>query len=93
LSELLYVFSYDISNDRARRRTARVLSRRAARVLESVFEARLTPAAAERLAARALREIGGHGHLRVYAVGASTQRRCLAFGGPPPQGPEGYWLL
>lgn len=92
-AEMLTVFSYDVSEDRRRRKIADVLEDAAVRVQQSVFEARLDQAAAERLAAHAARELGPGDSLRVYAVGAHGRARSLAYGGAPLPEAQEFWLL
>jgi CRISPR-associated protein Cas2 len=93
MAEFLYVFTYDVSDNRVRRRAAKLLTRQTVRVLESVYEGRMSPWRAEKLAGRVIEAIGNHGALRVYAVGDSTHRRCLVAGGPPMDGGADVYLL
>lgn len=93
MSDFLYVFTYDISDNRVRRRAAKLLEANTVRVLESVFEGRLSRYRAERLAGAVTAAIGNHGALRVYAIGQSTHRRCMVTGGPPMDAGEDTYLL
>jgi CRISPR-associated endonuclease Cas2 len=93
MAEFLYVYTYDISDAKVRRRAAKLLTKRSVRVLESVYEARLSPYKAQKLAGAVSQAIGNRGALRVYCIGQSTHRHCQAFGGPLIQGAEGYYLL
>ena len=56
--EMLMVFSYDVSDDRRRRRVAAILEDEMVRVQKSVFEARLNPVRTERLVKAIERELG-----------------------------------
>jgi CRISPR-associated protein Cas2 len=91
-AEMLAVFCYDVESDRARRRVATRLERHAIRVQRSVFEARLTPKAAARLANLVAQELGPADSLRVYVVAKDGRRHCLAFG-PLPIGEEQDFYL
>lgn len=91
-AEMLAVFCYDIESDRARRRVADRLQRRAVRVQRSVFEARLTAAAAVRLARSVARELGDGDSLRLYVVAGDGRRHCLAFGGMPIAEAQDFYL-
>lgn len=87
------VFCYDVSGHRARRRVATVLEDRCVRVQRSVFEARLAPKVAKRLAHRVARELEDGDSLRVYAVTADGLRRSFAFGAPPLPEDQDFYLL
>ena len=91
--EMLTVFSYDIADDRRRRKIAKLLEERMVRVQESVFEARLTKAATTRLVKRLEVHLTIDDSLRVYAVAADGLARCHQHGGAPMMGDEDYWLL
>lgn len=92
MSEMLYVFCYDVSDNRARRRIAKAMENQMVRVQNSVFEARMTDRAAEKLAKRAAVELDPGDSLKVYAVGGPGLRRCKTFGsGVTPQ--QGDFLL
>jgi CRISPR-associated protein Cas2 len=92
-AEMLMVFSYDIADDRRRRRIAEVLENQLVRVQESVFEGRLSAAASDRLAAAVEREMGAGDSLRVYAIAADGMARCKQIGGAPLAVDADYWLL
>lgn len=77
----------------ARRRVAHILEEATVRVQDSVFEARMNPQAAEQLARAAARELDESDSLRVYAIGAGTLGRCLAFGAPPLPERHDFYLL
>ena len=92
--EMLTVFAYDVSDNRRRRRVARILEGGMSRVQGSVFEARLSRHAAASLAQRAAAELGPGDGLRVYAVGAQAEARCGSYGDGAPIEPDGdYWIV
>lgn len=91
-AEMLAVFCYDVASDRARRRVATLLEQHAIRVQHSVFEARLTPRAAARLANQAARELGPADSLRVYVVAHDGRRHCLAYGPLPIGEAQDFYL-
>ena len=91
--DMTMVFCYDISSPTLRRRVAEALEKRAARVQLSVFEARMTGQAAERLFRRLEKFLEPGDSLRMYALSKAGLARCKAAGGAPiPEG-ENYWLL
>jgi len=92
-AKITMVFSYDISDSRRRRRVAKLLEDRMARVQQSVFEAHMSGREADRLAAAASKELGPGDSLRVYAISADGLRRSRSYGGTPILSDEHYWLL
>ena len=93
-AEMTMVFSYDVSDDRVRRRVAKRLEAEMSRVQKSVFEARMGRAAADRLAAEVAAMLEPGDSLRVYAVGSAGYARSAVYGTAVPfEGPEGYWLV
>ena len=90
---MLTVFSYDVADNRRRRRIAALLEDRAARVQQSVFEASLNERQAERLAARIVAEMGPGDSLRVYAVSRHARPRCRTYGGAPLAEEQDYYLV
>lgn len=92
-AKMTMVFSYDVSDSKRRRRVAKLLEERMARVQMSVFEARMGRLEAERLAKAAAAHLERGDSLRVYAVSADGLRRSQTFGGAPIQGDEDYWLV
>ena len=90
-ARMLTVFCYDI--DRARKAVAAVLEDVAVRVQRSVFEARLTRQATERLVRLAERHLGPGDSLRVYAVPADALPRCVTCGSGPSFLEGGYLLF
>ncbi|MGO9740541.1 MAG: CRISPR-associated endonuclease Cas2 [Roseiarcus sp.] len=91
--EMLMVFAYDVARDRNRARIAALLERELARVQKSVFEGRMTKAAAERLGRRAGLELGPGDSLRIYAVTPVGLKCSQAFGALPMAEPHDYWLV
>jgi CRISPR-associated protein Cas2 len=89
----LYVFTYDISDDRRRRGVARLLEDRGVRVQESVFEVRDRHDAIVRLAARIKRRMMPPDSLRVYPVPGSVLRWCITHGGAPVSENGDYYLF
>jgi CRISPR-associated protein Cas2 len=92
--EMLTVFTYDVGQNRRRRRVAKLLEDAATRVQYSVFEARLTKARAEALAQRIAAELGEGDSLRVYVISADGEVRSRIYGdGPPMEADADYWLF
>lgn len=91
--EMLMVFSYDIADDRRRRRVAKILEEAMVRVQESVFETRLSAAATERIVRRLEPEMAPGDSLRIYAIGADSLPRCQQLGGAPIMEDHDFWLL
>lgn len=92
-TEMLTVFCYDVADNRRRRRVARILEDRCVRVQKSVFEARLTAAASDRLAERVSRHLAPGDSLRVYAIGAHGRNRCKSWGACPIAEDQDFYLL
>ena len=93
VADILYVFTYDISRDRPRRRVADVLEAVCVRVQKSVFEARLPVEEAKRLAQRASRELEPGDSLRVYAITSTGLDRSFAYGPIPLPERQDFYLL
>lgn len=92
--EMMMVFSYDISDNKRRRRVAKRLEDAMSRVQKSVFEARMSRDAADRLAREVAAMIGPGDSLRVYAIGEAGYNRSAVYGASVPfEAPEGYWLI
>ena len=92
--EMLTVFSYDVVEDKHRRKIAHVLESAATRVQKSVFETRMTKAHAEALSQRLAAMLGNADSLRVYVLGADGETRSRVFGnGAPFESDEGFWLF
>lgn len=91
--EAVFVYVYDVSSDRIRRRIAAVLEQEGTRVQESVFEVHADQAAAERLLARLNRERGPGDGIRMYCLTADGRKRSRAHGGPPLPEEREFWLL
>ena len=92
--EMLMVFVYDISGNKARRKVAAMLEDGASRVQKSVFEARMSRARADGLARNAARHLASGDSLRVYAISRNGLSRSRTYGTCAPLEPEGgYWLV
>lgn len=92
-AEMLTVFCYDISRDRTRAKVARILEDAASRVQKSVFEVRMSETRASALSQYVASFLEPGDSLRVYAIGASGERRTRVYGDAVPIEPEGsYWL-
>lgn len=92
--EMLTVFTYDVSENKRRRKIAKLLEDAATRVQYSVFETRMTHQRAEVVAQRVSSLLGDGDSLRVYAIGADGERRSRVYGdGSPFESDEGYWLF
>lgn len=89
----LYVICYDVSDDRRRRRLARLLEAEAVRVQGSVFEMHTTERAAWRLASRAARHLASSDSLRLYPLDRDARRRTQVFGPGPLPRDERFFLL
>ena len=92
--EMLSVFSYDVSDNKTRRKVAKLLENHATRVQYSVFETRMTRQKAEILCQRLAALLGDGDSLRLYVIGHDGERRSRVFGdGAPFESNEGYWLF
>ena len=89
----LMVFCYDISDDRMRRRVAAIFEEHAVRVQGSVFEARMTPRRASRLAEEAARHLDPGDSLRLYAITAHGRPHCQSWGATPISEAEDFYLF
>jgi CRISPR-associated protein Cas2 len=89
---MLTVYCYDIVRPRTRARVAAHLEARAVRVQDSLFEARLTRRAAERLYDEVARLIDDCDLLRMYAVSAAGLERCRAQGAPVAEDGD-FWIV
>ena len=93
-SKKLRVLSYDVSDDKCRRRVARLLEGEGTRVQLSVFEARLNDAALKALVSRIAGVIAETDSLRVYTIGATGERHSSVLGASIPIDRDvGFWLM
>jgi CRISPR-associated protein Cas2 len=90
---MLMVIAYDVVRDKVRNRVADLLEDHAVRVQDSVFEARLTRAAAERLFKKAKRLVEDTDSLRMYAVTAAGLERSQVHGGAPLPEDGDFWIV
>ena len=92
--EMLTVFTYDISRNRTLAKVARIMEDAASRVQKSVFEVRMSEAKAAALSQYIASHLEPGDSLRVYAVGASGERRSRVYGDAVQMEPAGsYWLV
>jgi CRISPR-associated protein Cas2 len=92
--EMLTVFCYDVTEDKRRRKIAKLLEDAATRVQYSVFETRMTKSKAGIVAQRVASHLGEGDSLRVYVIGRNGERRSRVYGdGPAFESDEGYWLF
>jgi len=91
--EHVFVFCYDVEKDGVRARLADLLATRLSRVQQSVFEGRLTAAAARELGRRAERMLGVDDSLRVYCISGAALALCAAHGGAPLPERQDFFLL
>ncbi|KQB14188.1 CRISPR-associated endonuclease Cas2 [Rhodobacter capsulatus] len=89
----LRLIVYDIASDRRRRKVVALLEPRAARVQESVFEARLSQAQLTRLRVKLEAVIAPEDSLRIYTVPDAALRRCHIQGGPMLADGARFWLI
>jgi CRISPR-associated protein Cas2 len=93
MAEMLMIFCYDIERARVRRRVAALLEAEAVRVQKSVFEVRMDPDRAAKLARRAARLLDPCDSLRLYAVDAHGMARSRAWGPLPLPEAQDFYLL
>jgi CRISPR-associated protein Cas2 len=90
---MLMVYAYDVVGAKDRARVSALLEKHAVRVQDSVFEARLTKAAAGRLFDKARRIIDEGDSLRMYAITAAGLERSRVEGrGPLPEDGD-FWIV
>lgn len=93
-TEMMMVFCCDITRAAIRRKVAAALEDHATRVQDSVFEARMTPGQAQRLARQLEPLLEGQDSLRLYAIPAAGRAHCAVFGKAVPLAEEqDFWLL
>lgn len=93
MAKPLMVFSYDITDDRLRRRVAKILSDRLVRVQRSVFEGRMTRDEAVKLAGRLARHLDRSDSLRVYCVTPEGLEASFCHSLVPMAESQEFWLL
>jgi len=93
MADILYVFAYDVSRDRVRRRVAALLEEACVRVQRSVFEARMPADRARHLAHLAAVELEPGDSLRVYAITDRGLDRSFAYGPLPLPERQDFYLL
>lgn len=93
-TEMTVVMSYDIGDNRRRRRMSKLLEKQLTRVQHSVFEGRLDAAETDALARAASDHLGPGDSLRIYSVGADGLRRSRVLGdGAAVQDAANYWIV
>lgn len=92
MQRFLYVFCYDIANDRRRTRTATALEGLGVRVQESVFECWLEPRAATQTGRELLARLQPDDLLTWYRLGREEAHEVRILGlGQPPAEPHGWY--
>lgn len=89
----LRLIIYDVADNRRRRRIAKILEERAARVQESAFEARLSEAQFSRLRAKLTAVASIEDSLRFYTIPDPALSRCHVTGGPMIADGARFWLM
>ena len=89
----LRVITYDIADNRRRRKVVAILEDRAARVQESVFEARLTKAQLTRMEGRLRAVLTADDSLRIYTIPDAALPNCKVQGGPMLADGSRFWLI
>lgn len=89
----IYVFAFDIANDRRRYRVAKLLERHGVRVQDSVFEVRKAHEAIVSLAAQLKRRMALGDSLRVYPVPTAMLPYCITHGGAPVPEVNDFFLF
>jgi len=90
---LTVVMCYDVVGPSTRRHVARLLEERMVRVQQSVFEARLTEEAADRIFKRAAAMIDDGDSLRMYVMSRVGLSKSRVAGGAPLPEEGAFWLL
>ncbi len=93
MADALYIYAYDIANDRRRVRAARLLGDHGARVQHSVFEVIQSADESARLVHKVERELEPGDRLRVYAMPLASVSTIHCYGGAPVQQGRDWWLL
>lgn len=93
MRDTLFVFAYDISDDRLRRRVSGILEKQGTRVQESVFEVRTVQTRADALLTRLDRLRAPGDRLRMYAIPEDGRVRSRQVGGAPIGEASEFWLL
>ena len=92
-TRFLFVFCYDIADDKKRRRLAKALEEEGVRVQGSVFEIETTAIKARQLVRRLEDYLDRMDSLRAYAVSSIGRRHSLSVGATPLLPKQGYVLL
>jgi CRISPR-associated protein Cas2 len=89
----LRVITYDIADDRRRRRVAEILEAHAVRVQESVFEWRASERKLARLMVGLRALVTAEDSLRVYTIPDGALPRCETIGGVAIADGGRFWLV
>ena len=90
---MLFVFCYDIADNRVRRRMADMLEQHGTRVQDSVFEVHATAPLAQKLMQTLQRLRMAGDSLRMYCLTQDGRAASLAAGGAPIAEATEFWLL
>jgi len=90
---LIWVFAYDIVDDRARRYVAKTMEAHATRVQKSVFEGRMSKKKMKAIVAAIEKHMSRGDSLRVYPISEKMKKRACLIGGAPLPESENFWLL
>ncbi len=89
----IYVFAYDIEDDRRRRAVSKMLEKSLVRVQYSVFEGQLNKLQSEKLYMSVLQVLVPGDNLRVYAISRKALAGCKNFSPIPFPEEQRFWLL
>lgn len=93
MADALYIYAYDITDDRRRVRASRLLEDHGARVQHSVFEIIQSARESDLLVQAVERELEPGDRLRVYSMSLSAVAAVHCYGGAPVQEGRDWWLL
>ena len=91
--DIIWVFAYDIVDNRARRRVAALLEDYAVRVQGSVFEGRMHKKTMLSLADKIEMFLIQGDKLRIYPLPDSLIKKCHSYGGAPLPEKDEFWLF
>lgn len=90
---IAWAISYDIAETRVRNRVSALLERHAVRVQKSVFEARMSDKAMQRLKRQLVRQMDTGDSLRIYALPVNALEQSMIHGGAPLPEEGHFWIL
>lgn len=91
--DIIWVFAYDIVDNKARRRVATLLEDYAVRVQGSVFEGRMNKKTMLALVAKIETFLIPGDKLRVYPLPDNLIKKCHSYGGAPLPEKDEFWLF